>query len=57
MEMVDLLEIYLNKTFLNSLIKINETIFLLYFNFLILFLFLISINFHPIKFYKLIKKF
>ncbi len=46
---------YLNQTFLNSIILINEVIFyyfLIIFNF---FLFLISVNFHPIKFYELIK--
>ena len=46
---------YLNQTFLNSIILINEVIF--YYILIIsnIFLFLISINFHPIKFYKLIK--
>ncbi len=46
---------YLNQTFLNSIILINEVIF--YYILIIsnTFLFLISINFHPIKFYKLIK--
>ncbi len=46
---------YLNQTFLNSIILINEVIFyyfLIIFNF---FLFLISVNFHPLKFYELIK--
>ena len=40
---------YLNTTFLNSLIQINETIFYYILIILIIFLFLISINFHPIK--------
>ncbi len=46
---------YLNQTFLNSIILINEIIsyyFLIISNIL---LFLISINFHPIKFYELMK--
>ena len=42
--------------FLKSLILINETIFYYILIILNLFLFLISINFHPIKFYKTIKK-
>ncbi len=46
---------YLNQTFLNSVISINEVIFYYLLIFLSIFLFLISINFHPIKFYKLIK--
>ncbi len=47
---------YLSQTFLKSIILINEVIF--YYTLIILniFLFLISINFHPIKFYKMIKK-
>ncbi|MDC3138495.1 DNA translocase FtsK [Candidatus Pelagibacter sp.] len=46
---------YLNQTFLNSIILINEVIF--YYILIIsnIFLFLISMNFHPTKFYKLIK--
>ena len=47
---------YLNQTFLNSLIKINENIFYYVLIFLILFLFFISINFNPKKFYENIKK-
>ena len=46
---------YLDQTFLNSIILINEIIsyyFLIISN---IFLFLISINFHPIKFYELMK--
>ena len=46
---------YLNKTFLNSIILINEIIFYYFLIILNFFLFLISVNFHPIKFYKLIK--
>ena len=46
---------YLNQTFLNSIILINEVIFYYFLIILNFFLFLISINFHPIKFYKLIK--
>ena len=48
---------YLNQTFLNSLILLNENIF---FYLLILFtiiIFLISINFIPTKFFKFIKKY
>ena len=48
---------YFNQTFLNSIILIiNETIFYYFLIILILFLFLVSINFHPIKFYEGIKK-
>ena len=46
---------YLNQTFLNSIILINEVVFYYFLIILNIFLFLISINFHPIKFYKLIK--
>ncbi len=46
---------YLNQSFLNSIILINEVIFYYLLIILNIFLFLISINFHPIKFYKLIK--
>jgi len=46
---------YLNQTFLNSIILINEVIFYYFLIFLSIFLFLISINFNPIKFYELIK--
>ena len=47
---------YLKQTFLTSLMQINETIFyyvLIIFN---LTFFLVSINFHPLRFYKTIKK-
>ncbi len=47
---------YLNKTFLNSLISINETIFYYFLIFGTIVLFLISINFHPIKFFQILKK-
>ncbi len=47
---------YFNQTFLNSLIKINEPISYYFLIFLTLSLFLISINFSPIKFYLIIKK-
>jgi S-DNA-T family DNA segregation ATPase FtsK/SpoIIIE len=47
---------YLNKTFLNSLIHINENIFYYILILLILSLFLISINFRPKNFYNNIKK-
>ncbi len=47
---------YLNHTFLNSLIQINENIFYYILILLVLSLFLISINFSPINFYKNIKK-
>ena len=46
---------YLNQTFLNSIILINEIISYYFLIILNIFLFLISINFHPIKFYELIK--
>jgi len=45
---------YLNQSFLNSIILINEVIFYYLLIILNIFLFLISINFHPIKFYELI---
>ena len=47
---------YLDKTFLKSLILINETIFYYILIIVTFILFLISINFHPIKFYLIIKK-
>ena len=47
---------YLNQTFLNSLIQINQNIFYYILILLILSLFLISINFKPKNFYKSIKK-
>ncbi|MDC3062800.1 DNA translocase FtsK [Candidatus Pelagibacter sp.] len=46
---------YLNQTFLNSIILINEVIFYYFLIILNFFLFLISLNFHPIKFYEIIK--
>ncbi len=48
---------YLNQTFLNKAIQINESFFYYLLILLILVLFLVSINFHPINFYKLIIKF
>ena len=48
---------YLNKTFLNSIIQFNEIIFYYILIALVLSLFLISINFHPVKFYKTTKNF
>ncbi len=47
---------YLDKTFLNYLIQINEVLFYYILITFIFFLFLISINFHPIKFYNSLKK-
>ncbi|WP_034398737.1 DNA translocase FtsK [Candidatus Pelagibacter sp. HTCC7211] len=47
---------YFNQTFLNSLIQINENIFYYILILLVIFLFLISINFRPIIFYNNIKK-
>ena len=49
--------IYLNETFLKSLIQTNENIFYYILLFVTLFLFLVSINFHPIKFFNFVKKF
>ena len=43
--------VFLNSTFLNSLVQTNEIIFYYIFIFVILLLFLISINFRPLKFY------
>ena len=48
--------IYLNQTFLKSLILINEIFFYYVLIILNILLFLVSINFHPIKFYKSINK-
>ena len=48
--------IYFTNTFLNSVIQVNEVIFFYSLIIFIIFLFLISINFHPIKFYYTIKK-
>ncbi len=47
---------YLNQTFLISLVQFNENIFYYILIILVLIFFLISINFHPIKFYKVLKK-
>ena len=47
---------YFNQTFLNSLILYNEKLFYYVLIILILIIFLISINFHPTKFYLIIKK-
>ena len=47
---------YLNETFLNSIILINQSFFYYLLILIILIFFLISINFHPVKFYKIIKK-
>ena len=49
--------VYLDQTFLNSLIRINENIFYYVLILIILILFFISINFRPLKFYLSIKKF
>ena len=46
---------YLSDSFLNSFISINEGIAYYLLIIIILFLFLLSINFNPIKFYKIIK--
>ena len=46
---------YLNQTFLNSIILINEVVFYYFLIILNIFLFLISVNFHLLKFYELIK--
>ena len=46
---------YLNTTFLKSIIQINQIIFYYILIILTTVLFLISINFHPIKFYKTLK--
>ena len=47
---------YFNQTFLNSLVQINETITFYILIFLTFGLFLVSINFNPIKFYNSILK-
>ena len=47
---------YINHTFLNSLIQINETIFFYVLILLTIILFLISINFHPKNFFVSINK-
>ncbi len=46
---------YLDQTFLKMLILINQTILYYFLIAITIMLFLVSINFHPIKFYKLIK--
>ena len=46
---------YLSDSFLNSFILVNEGIAYYFLIIIILFLFLLSINFNPIKFYKIIK--
>ena len=46
---------YLNQIFLKYLVHINHSLTYYLFILIILFLFLISINFHPIKFYKTLK--
>ena len=48
---------YLNKTFLNSLVSFNQTISYYILILLVISLFLVSINFHPLKLYQAIKKF
>tara|TARA_B100000900_G_scaffold1357_1_gene1211 strand:+ start:6619 stop:8703 length:2085 start_codon:yes stop_codon:yes gene_type:complete len=47
----------LNKTILNSIIQFNEIVSYYFLIILIFFLFLISVNFRPVKFYLAIKKF
>ena len=47
---------YLNQTFLNSLILFNEKLFYYTLIIIIFCLFLISLNFHPVKFYQIAKK-
>ena len=46
---------YLNQTFFNSLILINEVFFYYLLIFLNLILFLVSLNFRPLKFYQIIR--
>ncbi len=48
--------LFLEKTFLSSLISINETISYYVLIFIIFSLFLISVNFHLLKFYEFLKK-
>ena len=48
---------YLNQTFLNSLILLNENIFFYLLILFIIIIFLISINFSPTEFFKFIKKY
>ncbi len=47
---------YFGQTFLNSIILINETLIYYVLIILIITLFLLSVNFHPIKFYYSLKK-
>ncbi len=47
---------YLDKTFLKTIILTNKIIFYYFLIIITFILFLISINFHPIKFYKTIKR-
>ncbi len=47
---------YLDSTFLNKFVLINETIFFYLLIFFIIIFFLVSINFNPFKFYQLVKK-
>ncbi len=47
---------YLNQTFLKSLILINEIIFYYLLIIINIFLFLLSVNFHPTKFFMIFKK-
>jgi len=47
---------YLNQSFLGNIIQINETISFYLLILIGFFLFLISINFHPLKFFEFIKK-
>ncbi len=47
---------YLDQTFFNTLISTNETIFYYLLIIVIIILFLMSINFHPVKFYQIIKQ-
>ena len=46
---------YLNQTFFNTLISLNEVFFYYLLIILNLVLFLVSLNFHPLKFYQIIK--
>ena len=47
---------YLNQSFLGNIIQINETISFYLLILIGFFLFLVSINFHPLKFFEFIKK-
>ncbi len=48
--------LYLNKTFLNSLLLTNQSLSYYLLIIIIIILFLLSINFHPFKFYNYIRK-